>query len=265
MRRGLELQGVGLRLGDAEILEDITFSVKPGRCVVILGPNGAGKSSSLAIASGTLAPTLGHAMLDNRPLSEWSKVELARRRAVVTQRSELTFGFVVLDVVLLGRHPFCDGLPGRLDVSIAEAALERVGLHHMAARTYTTLSGGERQRVQIARSLVQLAGRGPEDGAQRYWLLDEPTSALDLAHKHSLMRLCREEADRGRGLLMVLHDLDLALRVADEIVLLERGRCRRMGAPTEVLTAATIREVYGVEAAVISATSERPAHVLVMG
>jgi iron complex transport system ATP-binding protein len=263
---GLVLDGVGLRIGRARLLEDLSLELRPGRVLAMVGPNGAGKSSCLAVASGSTRPSEGTVRLDGRPLSAWSRVELAQRRAVVTQRTELAFAFTALEVVLLGRHPYCGGVPTRRDMALAEAAMQRLGVLHLASRDSSTLSGGERQRVQLARSLAQLAGFDAEENhSSRYWLLDEPTSALDLKHQREVLRLCREEAERGHAVLVVLHDLDLALGYADEVAVLDQGRCRQLGPPLEVLTPELMQSVYDVRAAVRPGAGDTPPHLVVLG
>jgi len=266
VKEGLALKDVGLSIGRARLLEDLSLEIRPGRVLAMLGPNGAGKSSCLGVASGTTRPSEGEVRLDGRPLEAWPRLELARRRSVVTQRTELAFAFTAMEVVLLGRHPFCGGAPSRRDIASAEKAMQRLGVLDLAGRDFGTLSGGERQRVQLARSLAQLEGAGSDSEPQtRYWLLDEPTSALDLKHQRTVLGLCREEAERGHGVLIVLHDLDLALAHADEVALLDRGRCRSLGPPLEVLTAETMQSVYGVRAAVRPADGDVPPHVVVYG
>ncbi|MEM6859742.1 MAG: heme ABC transporter ATP-binding protein [Myxococcota bacterium] len=256
----LRLDGAGYQVDGAILLDQVSFEVHPGQITVIVGPNGAGKSTCLALASGAQRPTSGRVELDGQDLRMWERKALALRRAVVTQQSELAFAFSVLEVVLLGRHPHCHGLPGRSDVERCMDALRRVDMDTRATRSYTTLSGGERQRVQVARSLVQL----PDEGSASTWLLDEPSSALDIAYQHRLMKICREEAERSRAVLMVLHDLDLALRHADQLVLLKSGRIHAVGRPEKVLTPDNIQAVYGVQAEVHLGDGERPPHVLVL-
>lgn len=246
----LTLDEATVRIGRATLLDAVSMQVAPGELVVVVGPNGAGKSTALRVLSGELRPGSGRARIGGEALVELSPGALARRRAVVAQRSELAFDFSVLEVVLLGRHPFNGGHTGPLDRRLAHQALGRVHLESFADRRYPSLSGGERQRVQIARSLVQLAGR-PDETVQRYWLLDEPTSALDLAHQHRLMKLCREYAAHGLGVLVVLHDLNLALRYADRVVLIKEGRVHAQGPAEAVLTPPNLEAVYGVRAEVV--------------
>lgn len=260
-----ELREVSFRIRKAILLERVSLRLEPGELLAVIGPNGAGKSTALRLLGGEHRPSEGIVRMDGRDIGQMPPLEQARRRAVVTQRAELNFDMPVLDVVLLGRHPFNGGQARRMDRKIAEHCLAEVGLGGFRDRGYLSLSGGERQRVQIARSLAQLAGSGsgsePNPSASdseapavpgafpRYWLLDEPTSALDLAHQHRLLGLCRRRAeDGGTAVLVVLHDLNLALRYAHRIVLMHRGRVHAEGQPEQVLTPENLAQVYGVRA-----------------
>jgi len=247
----LELDRATYRVKRIALVRDVSVRVEPGLVTAIVGPNGAGKSTVVRLLSGELRPAGGEARLDGKDLRRFSHRALAERRAVVAQRSELAFDFAVLDVVLLGRHPFNGGYPSNADRWLALSALERVGLGAFVERGYTSLSGGERQRVQIARSLVQLAGRNDERPVPRTWLLDEPTSALDLRHQHRLMALCREHAAAGSGVCVVLHDLNLALRYADRVVLMRAGEVFAAGEVESVLTSKNLQAVYEVDADVV--------------
>jgi iron complex transport system ATP-binding protein len=248
----LSLHEVTYRVGASTLVRDVSIDVRPGELVGVVGPNGAGKSTALRLLAGELHPTKGSVGIDGEALDRMPVRERARRRAVVAQQSELAFDFCVVDVVLLGRHPFSGGASVRVDHELAQAALRDVGLASFADRSYLSLSGGERQRVQVARSLVQLAGVPGEPERSRYWLLDEPTSALDIAHQHRLLALARDRARRGIGVLAVLHDLNLALRYVDVVVLMDRGRVFARGAPAEVLTPANLGAVYDIQAEVVA-------------
>lgn len=183
--------------------------------------------------------------MEERDLAAWSPRALARRRAVLPQASELAFGFSVLEVVLLGRSPHAGTSTREVDLAIAEACLAEAEVGHLAGRVYTTLSGGERQRVQFARVLAQIGFSSPAEGqAGRYLLLDEPTASLDPAHQHATLRTARRAAERGIGVLAILHDLNLAAMYADRLAVLSRGALAAEGAPSAVLTETLVRDVF---------------------
>jgi iron complex transport system ATP-binding protein len=231
--------------GGSTLLRAVDVAVRPGRIVVLIGPNGAGKSTLLRLLSGEMKPTQGAILLDGRPLGSFAPSELARRRAVVPQASVLTFPFTVLEVTMLGIT-----VPGfdAPDAAARKAALEALDILDMAGlkdRPYVHLSGGERQRVHIARALCQLAMPTYRSGETRCFLLDEPTASLDLAHQTQVLAALRRQAEAGRAVLAVLHDLNLAAALADDIVLLARAQVVAGGSPREVLRDDLLSAAYG--------------------
>lgn len=242
----IEASGIEVRLGRRVVLDAVDFRVEAGRLLCLLGPNGAGKSTLLRVLAGDLAPERGTVRFAGRLLREWRADELARHRAVMTQKSAAAFDFTSRDVVLLGRYPHCAGAPGQRDHVIASAGLDAAEARHLDARIVTTLSGGENARVHFARTLAQVAFE--TDGSPRALFLDEPTASLDLAHQHALMRLARTlTRERGLAVVAVVHDLNLAARYADRVALLAGGRVLLEGTPGEVLQPAPVRQCFGVD------------------
>ncbi|MFJ4347233.1 heme ABC transporter ATP-binding protein [Pseudomonas sp. NPDC089401] len=237
----LQVEGLHLRRGDNDVLQDIHLQLNPGQVVGVLGPNGAGKSSLLGVLCGELTPQRGQVRLQGRALADWAGPERARRLAVLPQASTLGFSFRVEEVVAMGRMPH--GTGQQRDAQIVEAALRAADAWHLVARSYLALSGGERQRVHLARVLAQLWPG--EQGTTL--LLDEPTSALDPLHQHTTLQAVRSFADRGAAVLVILHDLNLAARYCDRILLLERGRSHAQATPEEVLTPAALKAVFGID------------------
>ncbi len=224
--------------GGRRLLDGATAAAVPGRVTVLIGPNGAGKSTLLKVLAGELRPRHGRVTLAGADIAGVPPARLARLRAVLPQSVHVAFPFCVAEVVGIG------GADGRHGQARVERALARVELSGLMGAAYDRLSGGEKQRVQLARALVQLeAGDGPG-----YLLLDEPTASLDLAQQLLVLRLMRELAEEGAGVLAVLHDLNLAAMAADEIVALKDGRVAARGAPADVLTDARIAELYGITA-----------------
>lgn len=224
--------------GGRRLLDGATAAAVPGRVTVLIGPNGAGKSTLLKLLAGELRPRHGRVTLAGADIAGLPPARLARLRAVLPQSVHVAFPFSVAEVVGIGA---ADGRHGQARV---ERALARVELSGLMGAAYDRLSGGEKQRVQLARTLVQLeAGDGPG-----YLLLDEPTASLDLAQQLLVLRLMRELAEEGAGVLAVLHDLNLAAMAADEIVALKGGRVIARGVPADVLTDARIAELYGITA-----------------
>ena len=259
----LEACDIRVDLGQATVLHGVSLSVTAGEIVAVLGPNGAGKSTLLTVLSGALTPRTGHASLEDRPLAKWAPQALARKRAVLPQHSELAFSFRVLEVVLLGRSPHAGFSSREKDLAVAKAALMETEASHLGDRIYTTLSGGERQRVQMARILAQIDFSITIDhAADRYLLLDEPTSSLDLAHQHSTLETARRAADRGIGVLAILHDLNLAAMYADRIVVLHEGRVAAEGVPDDVLTEAMVHHAFDLSVSITRHPTRGCPHVI---
>jgi len=240
----LRAEALRVDRGGRSIVHDLHLDVVPGELVVVCGGNGAGKSTLLRALAGELRPSGGRVTLGGRDLASWSPGELARVRAVLRQSTDVAFPMTCLEVVLLGRLPHNGGVETPGDHAIAMATLRSNGASHLAERYYASLSGGEKQRVQIARTLAQIFA-ADSDGS-RYLLLDEPTAGLDLAHQHACLKLARRAAARGVGVVAVLHDLALAARYADRVVVLERGRMMASGTAEAVLTPELVGDVFGV-------------------
>ena len=232
--------------GGVTLLDDLSLAVGPGELVALLGPNGSGKTSLLRALCGELPPAAGDVLLEGRSLSAWAPRERATRLGVLPQASRLAFPFTALQVALLGRTPHVERRESRRDHAVAREALHRAGVASLAARDYLRLSGGEQQCVQLARVLAQVWDAPAQGG--RYLLLDEPTASLDLRLQHALLALLQQLAAEGFGVLVALHDLNLAAQYAGRVALLRAGRLAADGAPSQVLTAERIRRIWGVDA-----------------
>lgn len=237
----LTAEGVGVVRQGRTIIAHVSLAASPGRVLALVGPNGAGKSTLLGVLSGRIPPDAGRVSLAGKPLAAWEPRELARRRAMLSQRVELAFGFTAHEVVLLGRSPHAPDAVR--DEAIATAALRAAHAWELRDRRYTALSGGEQQRVQLARVLAQV-WEGGRDGA--WLLLDEPEAGLDIAHQHFILRRARAAAAMGLGVIAVLHDLNLAARYADEVAVLAGGALLRHGPPQEALDTALLSQIYGI-------------------
>lgn len=241
----LQARDVTYTVNGNTLVAGVDVEVRPGRVLALIGPNGAGKSTLLRILAGELKPTRGTVLLDARDLGSFTAAELARQRAVVPQASVLTFPFTVLEVAMLGISvPGFDAAPAQVKATALEA-LDAVGMRDLTSRLYVHLSGGERQRVHIARALSQLAAPPYYAGKTRCFLLDEPTSSLDLAHQSLVLAAIRRQARSGAAIVAVFHDLNLAAALADELVLLERGRIMAAGPASEVLRDDLLSAAYG--------------------
>ncbi len=237
----LRAEGIGVCRGTQTVLDGVGVRLAAGEMLGVLGPNGAGKSTLLGALSGELALCAGQVWLHEAPVSAWAGTERARRLAVLPQRPSLGFGFRVDEVAGLGRLPHASGMAA--DRVIVTAALEAADVAHLAERSYLALSGGEQQRVHLARVLAQL---WPGSEGQ-VLLLDEPTAMLDPLHQHSVLLTVRRFVEGGGAALVILHDLNLAARYCDRLLLLAGGRTYLAGTPQEVLQAEPLKKVFGLD------------------
>jgi iron complex transport system ATP-binding protein len=218
------LDGVSCRVGASEL-------------VAVAGPNGSGKTTLVRALSGLVQPERGTVRVQGRTLAEWGRAELARVLGVVPQREEIAFPLRVDEAVMLGRYARLGPLaaPGDADRAAVRSALERCDAGPLAARSIDALSGGEWQRVRLARALAQ---------EPAVLVLDEPTASLDVRHEMELLELIRRLVDQGLAGLVITHELNLAARYADRILLLSEGRVVAEGSPRDVLTEPTLSRVF---------------------
>ncbi len=212
----------------------VSAALRPGEVTAICGPNGAGKSTLLQCLAGLLAPESGGALLDGTPLASLHSRERARAIGYLPQDGEIAWDLSVRNLVALGRLPHSGDGDTQTD-----AALAALDLEQFASRPVSTLSGGERARALLARVLA---------GEPRWILADEPLAALDLGHQIALVAHLKRAAREGAGVVLVLHDVALAMNRADRVLVLERGRLVADGAPEEALDPAVIEGVWGVPA-----------------
>lgn len=227
------------KAGKKVLVNAASLKLKAGRMLALVGPNGAGKSTLLKMMSGELTYDSGNVWLNNKALKAYQTRELSRHRAVLPQHTRVNFPFTVSQVLEIGRyaHPTTH----RENEKAIEQAVRLTNLHPFLERVYSTLSGGEQQRVQMARVIAQISDDASHD---RYLLLDEPTASLDLAQQHGLLQLARQLLGRKMGVMAVLHDLNLALQYADDILFLKQGETIAYGPLNEVISEEVIRETY---------------------
>jgi iron complex transport system ATP-binding protein len=236
----LSITDVSFRFAERTVLHHVSLEVGRGELVCVVGPNGAGKTTLLRIAAGLLPPSEGAVRIAGEDPARMPRRLLARRAAYLPQDYAMVFPFTVAEIVLMGRYPHRGpfALESDDDTRLAAAAMARCDVAWLAERRFDALSGGERRRTLLAQAFCQ---------ATDLLLLDEPTASLDPAHAEGIFRILAEEGrSRGAAALVVTHDLNLAARFADRVVLLDRGALAAGGPPSEVLGSAAAARAYGI-------------------
>lgn len=229
--------------GERSVLNGVDARIEQGKLTCLVGPNGVGKSTVIKCMSRLLKPASGVIRLNDKTLDTFSPNELARKQAYVPQASQIVFPLTVEEFVALGRRPYVRWALGAADHAKISEVLKYLNIAHMRSRYLDELSGGERQRVMLARALAQ---------EPQVLLLDEPISALDVLHQLEVMNLlCAIAHERLCAVVVVMHDLMLVARYADQVLLMKEGRIFAAGTPRETLTVSNIRAVYQVEAQIL--------------
>ncbi len=236
----IDVDDLTVSRGGVTVFENVALTVAEGEFVALVGPNGAGKTTALQAINGVLAPDSGTVRVDGRPVTDCSARERGRLVATVPQDTHVGFDFTVADIVAMGRTPYHTRF-GRTDRDAGQRALDRTATAQFADRPVDEVSGGERQRVLLARALAQDTPA---------LLLDEPTASLDVNHQVETLSLVSDLAAAGKAALAAIHDLDLAARFCDRIVLLADGHVLASGSPADVLDATALRAAFDADAAV---------------
>lgn len=245
----LDIDGVRFGYNSMPVLNGVGLKVNAGEMLGLIGPNGSGKSTLLKCINRILKPQKGSVFIEGRNINQMTLNEMAKCLGYVPQSSPTSFPLTVFEAVLLGRRPHVNWKLGERDKQIVYTILQKMELEDMALRNFNEMSGGEQQKVLMARALSQ---------EPQVLLLDEPTSNLDLKHQLETLDVVTEVVKKNNLVaIMAVHDLNLAARYTDTVVMLKKGKVYAAGSYQETLTAANIREVYGVETEVIG-THDRP-------
>jgi iron complex transport system ATP-binding protein len=226
----IEAKNIYHKIGEKEILNEISFTISDFEFIAILGANGAGKSTLLKCLSGAIIPNKGCLTLNNIKIKDYNLKELAKKRAVLSQSNNINFPFSVTEIVFMGRNPYCLSQSLEEDLTIVDESLKISDAYHLKQHIFSTLSGGEQQRVHIARVLAQIWQQ-----KNSYLFLDEPTSALDLKHQHHLMRIIKDLTKQNVTVIAVMHDLYLTRQYCDKVMLLNNGKIKDFGDVKKVL------------------------------
>ncbi|MFA5523109.1 MAG: ABC transporter ATP-binding protein [Tissierellales bacterium] len=239
-----------------EVLKCIDVEIPRGSFVSILGPNGSGKTTLLKNICNILKPDNGKIFINNRNVNSIKYKELARIIAVVHQSSDIQFDFSVFDIVLMGRFPYVGRFKSesKKDIDIAKEAMMNTGIWELRDKGINEISGGERQRVMIARALAQ----EPE-----ILILDEPISNLDIKYQIGILELCKKlNKEKSLTILMTLHDINLAGRYSDYLILLDKGEVNIMDTPEKVLTQENISNVYDIKVDILKRNGDKTPYII---
>jgi iron complex transport system ATP-binding protein len=248
----LKIDGVEFSYPSVSVLTDVSFEIEGSQLISILGPNGVGKSTLIHCMNKILVPTGGTVTIDGKNVSKMPLKELAKEMGYVPYSSSDTFPLMVIDTVLMGRHPYSRWRSLNDDLEIVYETLKLMGIEHLAMRPFNELSAGQHQKVMLARGLVQ---------EPKVLLLDEPTSNLDIKHQLEVTRILRDlSREKQIMIVMISHDLNIAAKYSDSMILMHEGSIHSIGVPEDVITEENLRTVYGVESLVIS-DSGRP-HII---
>ena len=236
----IEVKNISYAYGRKEVVKNVSFDVHHGECVGILGSNGSGKSTLITCINKIRTPKTGSVYINKQDIYKMSRAETARRISYVAQKSEAA-QITVFDTVLMGRKPYIKWSVSQIDIDICNATIEQVGMSDFKLRYVDELSGGELQKVMLARALVQ---------QPTLLLLDEPTSNLDIKNQYEMMALVRKLAvDQGISVLVVLHDVSLAMRYCDKFLFMKSGSIYKYG-DESIITEEAIYNVYGIDATI---------------
>jgi iron complex transport system ATP-binding protein len=243
----IRVKNVGYKAGKKMLLDNISFEVRQGELLAIIGANGAGKSTLMKLLSGDQPAHTGEIWFNESKIQSLTTASLATQRAVLSQQNTLSVSFSVEELVLMGRYPHFQVKPGDQDLDIVAAVMQETGVSHLATRDYTSLSGGEQQRVQLARVLAQIY-----DIQGAYLFLDEPTNGLDLLYQEQILSVARRMADKGYGVVAILHDINFASRYSDRVLILKTGKMLAIGPAKDVINVQNIKEAFQIQMQLLS-------------
>lgn len=246
----LSVKNISYKIDNKALLENICVDFEAGKLNLIIGPNGAGKTTLIKIICSQITTRQGGVYFDDKNINTYSLSELASIRAVLSQNIELSFPLTVSEIVMMGRYPHFSVKPTSIDETACEEAMCFFDIIEFRDRNYMTLSGGEKQRVHFARLMAQIWF--PVKNSHRYLILDEPLTFLDVRYQFDFMRKLTKLLQRQRDIVIigVVHDLNLAAKFGNYLVLLHHGNIMAMGNKHEVLTEENIRDVYQIESVI---------------
>ena len=241
----LDVQEVSYTVSKKFLVKKASMQILPGEFVVVMGANGAGKSTLLKMMSGALQPTEGKILFNGIEPGKYKIEELAKHRAVLSQHYHISFPILAYEIVLMGRYPYFEHKPTQTDESIVKTAMETMEVLHLGSQDYNTLSGGEAQKIQMSRVLSQIGEASFKQ--TKLLLLDEPVSHLDIKYQHQLLKEAKLLSKKNVAIVAVLHDINLALKYADNIFFMKDGEIVKSLSKEEPITTKLLKQVFDVE------------------
>lgn len=243
----IQVENIQVSTAQKVLLSEVSFELHSGQHYGILGPNGAGKSTLLRVLCGELTPQRGKITWSGQALAHWKQKELAKKRAVLVQQSEINLPFTGAELLEMGRYPYFDYFPGPKDHDVIHFLCQELELAPFLNRSMSTLSGGEQQRILLGKALAQLLEEPTWEGLRgKVLLLDEPANNLDLYHQFLVLNLVEKAQQNGLTVLTVFHDLNLASRYCQHVILLKGGTIVAQGPPHNVLTTQSIFRTFHI-------------------
>lgn len=236
----VKVKNLSFEIENKRILNNISFEINSGEIIAILGPNGSGKSTLINIISGNLKKTSGEIMFNGTNLEKLSIEKQALIRSTMSQNQKILYDFKSEEIIELGWIQFNNS---NFRNALKKVSIE-CGIANLLDKNFSSISGGEQQRIHFARTLIQLYNEYIDE--KRYYLFDEPTSNLDLTHEISLIKILKEKVKENFGILIALHDLNLAYNFADKILLLKNGELAKYGTPNDVFIEENLSYVYEI-------------------
>lgn len=240
MKNILEIKNISYSVGENKILKDISFRCQSGEIIGIIGPNGSGKTTLLKTINRINPITNGDILLNGKSIKEYDEKELARDISFMNQNTNIEFDFPCIDIVVLGRYPYLERFQeySKKDIELAKKYMKLTNTYKFRDKSILQLSGGERQRVLFAKILTQ---------ESQVILLDEPTVSLDMRYEEDLLKEVSKEKDKGKIIILVIHNLRTAIKYCSRLVLLSNGNIIKDGAVKEVITEENLNNVFGIK------------------
>jgi len=246
----LDVKNISFNYDSVRVLKNLTLNVEGGEILSIVGPNGSGKTTLLRCINRAIKPREGTVLLEGKNVAKMNFMEIAKKMSTVRQSADTAFPSTVLDMVLMGRRPYIKWSVTPKDLEIVDRVMKLVDINHLTDRYLDELSGGERQKVTMARALAQ---------EPKVLLLDEPTANLDVKNQLEILSIIKDLVKReNMAVVIAIHDLNLAARFSDKMVMLKDGAIVAAGSPNSVLTQSNIMKVYGVEVKILENISDAP-------